>query len=208
MPVLPPCNVPGDNYHILSHVFCYAMKPLEHFQPSVGGFSTINVAEMKLEYVYSSEDHEPMPVKEEHPYFKEVERPQRRGTEKHMLTKIVALKTADPDKPEQISRNRHEIKILKNIKNGINIFLPKYYMITNEKNPYSNSLVMDYIPFRTLRDFMRSETNVSVCTKLVVLFSVGQALRYLRDYKIVHLDLKPTNIMMYCNYLIKLIDFG
>ena len=46
------------------------------------------------------------------------------------------------------------------------------------------------------------------CTKLVILYSLGQALRYLRDYKIVHLDLKPTNVMMYCNYFIKLIDFG
>lgn len=40
------------------------------------------------------------------------------------------------------------------------------------------------------------------------MFSLVQALRYLRDYKIVHLDLKPQNIMLYANYLVKLVDFG
>ena len=43
---------------------------------------------------------------------------------------------------------------------------------------------------------------------MIIFFSLGQSLRYLRDYKIVHLDLKPTNVMLYCNLLIKLIDFG
>jgi serine/threonine protein kinase len=49
---------------------------------------------------------------------------------------------------------------------------------------------------------------MSLQTKLHFMFSVAQALRYLRDYGIVHLDLKPENVMTYCNMLIKLIDFG
>jgi len=40
------------------------------------------------------------------------------------------------------------------------------------------------------------------------MFSIIQSLRYIRDFKIVHLDVKPSNIMIYCNLLIKLIDFG
>ena len=40
------------------------------------------------------------------------------------------------------------------------------------------------------------------------MFSVCQGLRYLRDFDIVHLDLKPNNIMTYINPYIKLIDFG
>lgn len=35
-----------------------------------------------------------------------------------------------------------------------------------------------------------------------------QAVRYLRDYEIVHLDLKPNNVMIFWNMLVKLIDFG
>lgn len=37
---------------------------------------------------------------------------------------------------------------------------------------------------------------------------ITQSLRYLKDYKIVHLDLKPTNIMTNKRVTIRLIDFG
>lgn len=37
---------------------------------------------------------------------------------------------------------------------------------------------------------------------------ITQSLRYLKEYKIVHLDLKPTNIMTNKRLTIKLIDFG
>lgn len=68
---------------------------------------------------------------------------------------------------------------------------------------------MDYIPFKTLGQFLNeSKNSLALVTKLGYMFSICQALRYLRDYKIVHLDLKPNNIMIYWNLLIKLIDFG
>lgn len=37
---------------------------------------------------------------------------------------------------------------------------------------------------------------------------ISQSLRYLSEYKIAHLDLKPTNIMTNRKLTIKLIDFG
>lgn len=68
---------------------------------------------------------------------------------------------------------------------------------------------MDFIPFKNLKEYLRSNTNtISMLTKLYLIFSITQSLRYIRDYRIVHLDLKPNNIMIYCNLLIKLIDFG
>jgi serine/threonine protein kinase len=68
---------------------------------------------------------------------------------------------------------------------------------------------MDFLPFRDLKDFLNSNSkSVSLITKLHLILSITQSLRYIRDYQIAHLDLKPNNIMIFCNLLIKLIDFG
>ena len=70
-------------------------------------------------------------IDQNNPLFREIQNSQRKTKQKRLITKIVALKTADPQKLEQTSRNTHEIKVLKNIKNGISMFFPKYYVITN-----------------------------------------------------------------------------
>jgi serine/threonine protein kinase len=99
--------------------------------------------------------------------------------------------------------------VLKQIKNGVSIFLPKYYVVTNRENPHSDCLFMDFIPSRNLKEYLHTNSaSVSLLTKLYLAFSILQGLRYIRDYHIVHLDLKPNNVMIYCNMLIKLIDFG
>lgn len=68
---------------------------------------------------------------------------------------------------------------------------------------------MDYISSKNLNEFMRDyKSSVSLLTKLYLIYSIIQSLRYIRDYRIVHLDLKPNNVMIFFNMLIKLIDFG
>ncbi len=49
---------------------------------------------------------------------------------------------------------------------------------------------------------------MSYHTKIFFGYIIAQALRYLQEYNIVHLDLKPPNIMLYKNMMVKLIDFG
>lgn len=132
-----------------------------------------------------------------------------------MLHKYVVVKKEveclqSSDSVKTHSRNRHEINILKEIKNGIAIFLPKYYIPTNKLVAFDNDcILMDYIPFKNLNQFLKIHSpSLSLLSKLYLIFSIVQSLRYLRDYKIVHLDLKPNNIMIFCNMLVKLIDFG
>jgi serine/threonine protein kinase len=98
------------------------------------------------------------------------------------------------------------------MKNCKSIYLPKYYFPTNifdQNSILSNSLLMEHIPFKTLSEVLQNNSGLySLQSKLALMFSICQSLRYLREFNIVHLDLKPNNIITYYNFYIKLIDFG
>jgi hypothetical protein len=196
MPSQPRHRNPYENLMVLNHIYVHDLPNIRLNKFSKGGFSTIYLSEIKYFYVYSSEEHELL-----HPVEGEAE------TIKKMLHKFVIIKKEDES--SGFRRNIHEINILKRIKNGSSIFLPKYYIIINKANPHSNCVVMDLISSKNLKEFMSaSSQSITLLTKLFLIFAIIQALRYIRDYSIVHLDLKPNNIMIYCNMLIKLIDFG
>lgn len=68
---------------------------------------------------------------------------------------------------------------------------------------------MDYVPFPTLKEYMHlGKHSISLQTKLLLLISLLQGLRSLGRYDVVHLDLKPNNVMLNPNLQIKLLDFG
>jgi len=99
------------------------------------------------------------------------------------------------------------------MKKGKSIYLPKYYFPNNlhkQKNCHlNNSLLMEYIPFKSLAELLESSGEyLSLQSKLHLMLSTCQGLRYLRDLDIVHLDLKPNNIMNFYHNYVKLIDFG
>ena len=188
---------PHDNSAaILNHV--YVKEPIrpsswEINKISEGGFATIYATELLFWFVYSSEGNEYMAISKEDC-----------RCEKSLVHRLVAVKR----EAEGCSRNQHELRILQMIKNGHPHFLPKYYIPVNEENPFPNCLLMDYLPFRNLGDFIHHNTTACLQTKLFLMFHTVQAVRHLREYSIVHLDLKPSNIMLFCNLLVKLIDFG
>ena len=53
-----------------------------------------------------------------------------------------------------------------------------------------------------------NKMSMSFLTKLHLSSLIVQSLRFLKNYEIIHLDLKPSNIIISKRMVIKLIDFG
>lgn len=105
----------------------------------------------------------------------------------------------------------HEKNIVSQLKGGCSHFIPKYFRVPPEKES-SDTLLMEYIQGEELDYFVASRhETLSLETKLHILINIVHGMRHLVCYKIVHLDLKPINILVCRNnsFLItKIIDYG
>ena len=68
--------------------------------------------------------------------------------------------------------------------------------------------VMEYIPGGNLNDYVKNSGPMSEQQALSAIAQVANALEYIHDRKILHLDVKPANIMLRDNNEVVLIDFG
>ncbi len=61
----------------------------------------------------------------------------------------------------------------------------------------------------TYGSFINKKKNIlSFSSKIYLLINVLQALRLIKDYNVVHMDISPSNILVNSNYITQLIDFG
>ena len=68
--------------------------------------------------------------------------------------------------------------------------------------------MIEYCPQKSLATFRQKNKDfMTLTTKLVLLKYIAQGIKFLKDHKICHLDIKPSNIL-FGNGLVKLIDFG
>lgn len=67
---------------------------------------------------------------------------------------------------------------------------------------------MELIAGDELDTFIDKQLTLSLWSKIYVLLNILQGLRHLVSQRIVHLDLKPSNIIVSRNYITKIIDFG
>lgn len=124
------------------------------------------------------------------------------------MRKFLAIKR-DEGKGRGKRRNWHEKQILHKLRGSTSLLLTRFYIPINKPAVLEEDIVMDYIPFPNLGEYLQANrAAISLATKVYLMFMVVQALRCLKDYGVVHLDLKPSNILIYCNLYIKLIDFG
>lgn len=69
--------------------------------------------------------------------------------------------------------------------------------------------MVDYLNHPTLAEYIaKNKETMSYQTKIYLGYIIAQGLRYLQEYQIAHLDLKPANIMVCKQMMVKLIDFG
>jgi eukaryotic-like serine/threonine-protein kinase len=69
-------------------------------------------------------------------------------------------------------------------------------------------IVMEYVEGRTLRDVMQREGRLTVERSLEIVADVCDALEYSHRTGIIHRDIKPGNVMLTREGVVKVMDFG
>lgn len=96
---------------------------------------------------------------------------------------------------------RREISYLVSLHNE---FIPKFIGFNLSNKGRAVWIITEFIPDKTLH-YAKSDMNAYQKTK--VAFEIAEAMEYLHDHRILHRDLKTTNIMM-LNDSPRIIDFG
>ena len=124
-------------------------------------------------------------------------------TKDKVAIKIIDKKKLNSKEFEQVQR---EIAIMKSI-NHPNIIS----LIDHFENSEYFFIVMEYIKYGSLKDFVRTNVKLSeeVCANII--FQIANGLKYLNEFGIIHRDIKPDNILIYsCDFdiQVKIADFG
>ncbi len=118
----------------------------------------------------------------------------------------VALKTLRAeyrDNPETRARFRQEIRRM--------AFLDHpnvgkvYDLLDDGESPWA---VLEYIPGRSVKDVIADRGALPPAEVADLLDQIAAALEHVHERKLVHLDVKPQNLLLTPDGLIKLIDFG
>jgi hypothetical protein len=75
----------------------------------------------------------------------------------------------------------------------------------DQHHPY---MVMEFLRGQTVRSAIRKCETGDVHSKLGIALQAGRALEYLHSHKVIHRDVKPENLHLSPNGVVKLMDFG
>lgn len=97
---------------------------------------------------------------------------------------------------------------------GKSLFITRYFF--NEHEP--KKILLEYCSLKSIDSYISSHKQIlSLETKILFIHRIAFGIRFLRDYGIVHNDLKPQNVLLRIvgdkakktgTFLTRLIDFG
>lgn len=118
----------------------------------------------------------------------------------------VAIKTLRPEyqnDPDSRRRFRQEARMMAFVSH------PNLVSIYDLHEESSGSwVIMEFVPGRNLKRIVEDNGPLPLDQVLNILNQVAQALGHLHSRKLVHLDIKPQNLIVMPDGVVKLIDFG
>lgn len=103
----------------------------------------------------------------------------------------------------------YRIKFRKEAQNLASLHHPHIVQVTDVFDENNTTYyVMQYIEGMSLDSFIASKCRVSAEDTILIAAQIGQALSYMHQRHMLHLDLKPGNIMLDKQGQVHLIDFG
>ncbi len=118
----------------------------------------------------------------------------------------VAIKTLRPEyqaNPDSRRRFRQEARMMAFVSHPN---LVSIYDLHEETG--GSWIVMEYVPGLNLKRVIENRGALPLEEVLAILDQVAQALGHIHSRKLVHLDVKPQNLIMMPDRVVKLIDFG
>ncbi len=119
---------------------------------------------------------------------------------------VVAIKVLNPHlraDPISLERFRREIRITRFLNHPQIVSI--YDLVTESDGTY---LVMEYIEGGDLKKYLRLNAPLEIDAALAIVTQVLRILSACHARNVIHRDLKPQNIMVDENRLVRLLDFG
>jgi serine/threonine protein kinase len=123
-----------------------------------------------------------------------------------LIGRLVALKTINSslvDRPDLLERFYQEAQSAGKLQhpNIVTIF----ELGKAEETPY---IAMEYLDGESLEKYIFKQVDLSLALKVGYIVRICQALEYAHKNRVVHRDVKPGNIMVNSDGIVKVVDFG
>ncbi len=124
----------------------------------------------------------------------------------HLLNRFVAvkvLKTEFSKDEDFVARFKREASAASSVShpNIVNVY------DVGEENGI-NFIVMEYIQGKTLKEVIKENIRLNACNTIDIALQIAKALQCAHKNNIIHRDIKPDNIMITDDNIVKVMDFG